>query len=74
MLHISYYPSGSKRYTDIYDGRDGTVGKKFCRIRSGGTRSVHVNFGNGVPFDRGIYVDGEQSDEETTVVFEPLPA
>lgn len=72
LLDIFYYPSGSKRYVDIYDGLGTGAGKKFCRVRSEGTNDVHRNFGAGVPFDVGIYVDGEQSDEETTIVFQPL--
>jgi len=73
LLTILYYPSGSGHYVDIYDGLDTTEGKKFHRIRASGTVSRTVRLGNGVPFNAGIYVDGEDSDEETTIVFEPLP-
>jgi len=73
LLAILHYPSGSQKYVDIYDGLDTIAGKKFHRVRSEGKSSCEIFFGNGVTFDRGIYVDGEDPSEETTIIFEPLP-
>lgn len=73
LLGIILWPDTAADYTDIYDGRDATSGKKFCRIEADVDRTRPLNFGRGVPFDTGIYIDGMDSAVETTVIFEPLP-
>lgn len=72
VLHILLLPSGNNRYADVYDGRDATAGKKFARVRGDQTKTKHLPLGDGVPFDSGIYINGNTSEEETTIVFEPL--
>jgi len=67
------YPSGNDRYVTIYDGRDATSGKLFNLVRASGKTTRHLNFGNGIPFDRGVYIDAQTPGEQTTIVFEPLP-
>jgi len=74
LLDVILWPDVATDYVDIYDGRDATSGKKFCRIEADVDKTRHLRFGQGVPFDVGIYVDGADSVVETTVVFEPLPA
>lgn len=71
LTHVLLYPDANHDYTDIYDGRDTAAGKKFIRMQSS-TRTIrHLSFNPGVPFDVGIYIDGYDSEVETTVVFIP---
>lgn len=72
VTHIIFWPHASKQYVDIYDGRDATAGKKFCRIDASEETTRHVSLGPGVPFDVGIYIDAEHREDETTVVYIPL--
>lgn len=73
LLHdILLWPDVATDYVDVYDGRDTTSGKKFCRVEADIDESRHLHFGNGVAFDKGIYIDGADSAVETTVVFTPL--
>lgn len=74
LLDIVFWPDSDADYADIYDGRDATSGKKFCRVEAAASTTRHLRFGQGIPFDRGIYVDGYDSAVQTTVIFEPLPA
>lgn len=61
-----------ERYVDVYDGRDATSGKLFARFQLLNETTYCYSFGDGVPFGRGIYIDAESGEENTTVVFEPL--
>lgn len=72
LTHIIFWPHASSQYADVYDGRDATSGKKFCRIDAFQKTTRHISLGRGVPFDVGIYVDAEHREDETTVVFVPL--
>jgi len=74
LLDIILWPDAATDYVDVYDGRDATAGKKFCRVEADVDETVHLNFGDGVPFDIGIYVDGADGVVQTTIVFEPLPS
>jgi len=69
---VIFWPDVAADYVDIYDGRDATSGKKFCRIEAGVGEARHLNLGAGVPFATGIYIDGADSAVETTVTFTPL--
>lgn len=69
---IVFWPHSNNQYTDIYDGRDTTSGTKFCRIIAYRKTTRPVNLGQGVLFSRGIYVDGEHEEDETTVTFVPV--
>lgn len=71
LTHIIAWPHADTQYVDIYDGRDATAGKKFCRIQCYNQVTRHISLGPGVPFDVGLYIDAEHSEEETTVVFVP---
>ena len=72
-LHsIIFAPVTGADYVDIYDGRDATSGKKFCRIVSSAVISWCFCFGAGLEFDEGIYVTDIDEGTETTVVFTPL--
>lgn len=73
LKHIILMPGDADRYVDIHDGRDATSGKKFCRLNVTYEGTDDIYFGEGVPFDVGIYIDAESSEEETTIVFQPLP-
>lgn len=72
VTHIIFYPYAGNDYVDIYDGRDTTSGKKFCRIHTGAQRTFHMGFGSGILFGHGIYVDGIDDDVETTVGYVPM--
>lgn len=73
LLHnVVFWPDVATDYVDIYDGRDVTSGKKFCRLEADVDRTRHLSLGQGVPFDVGIYVDGFDTVVETTIVFTPL--
>lgn len=74
LIDVVFWPDAAADYADIYDGRDATSGKKFCRLEADADETRHMHFGQGIPFDRGIYVDGIDSAVETTINFEPLPA
>lgn len=69
---IIFWPHASSQYVDIYDGRDITSGTKFCRIDAFQLTTRHIGMGNGVEFGRGIYVNAEHDEDETTVIFTPL--
>lgn len=69
---ILFWGHTSSQYADIYDGRDATSGKKFCRIDAFQATTRPVNLGQGVLFSRGIYVDAEHREDETTVTFIPV--
>ena len=69
---IILWPHTSSQYTDVYDGRDAISGKKFCRLDAFSAHTRHIGLGAGVLFGRGIYVDAEHAEDETTVIFAPL--
>lgn len=71
VTHIVFWPHATSQYVDIYDGRDTTAGKKFCRVEASSQTTRHVSLGQGVPFDVGIYIDAQHREDETTVVFIP---
>jgi len=68
---IIFWPDANGDYVDIYDGRDATSGKKFCRIESSAQITWHFCFPDGVPFAKGVYVDGIDDAVETTILLEP---
>jgi len=70
---IIFWPHTDDQYADIYDGRDATSGKKFCRVEAYTPATRHISFGQGVQFGRGIYVNAKHREDETTVAFIPLP-
>jgi len=72
VTHIIMWPDADADYADVYDGRDATSGKKFCRVERAAQNTAHISLGQGAYFDVGIYVDGKGSAVETTVVFIPL--
>lgn len=72
VTHILMHPDANQDYTDVYDGRDTTSGKKFCRLGNATRTGRHLNLGAGVRFENGIYIDAYDAAVETTVVFIPL--
>lgn len=72
LTHIIFWPHASSQYVDVYDGRDATTGKKFCRVDAFQLTTLHISLGQGVPFDIGIYIDAQHAEDETTVVFRPV--
>lgn len=69
---VVFWPDADTDYVDVYDGRDTTSGKKFCRIETATQTTRSISFGSGVLFGKGIYVDGVDAAVETTVVYVPL--
>lgn len=72
LTHILVHPDANHDYADIYDGRDATSGKKFCRIATATRTARHISLNPGVRFDNGIYVDATDDAVETTIVYIPL--
>jgi len=72
VTHIIMTPDANQDYTDVYDGRDATSGKKFVRLTSSTRTTRHVRLIAGVRFENGIYIDAYDAAVETTVVFIPL--
>ena len=72
LLHsVAMVPTTAGDQVTIYDGRDATSGKLFLRVVATIILTWAICFGDGIPFDQGIYVDGTDGDVETTVVFTP---
>ena len=73
LVHsVIMYPDANQDYVKVYDGRDATSGKFFVWLVSSTKTTKQLTFGDGVPFDQGIYVDAKDGVVETTVVFTPL--
>lgn len=72
VTDIIMTPDANQDYTDVYDGRDTTSGKKFARITCATTTTTHICLVAGVRFFNGIYLDAYDSAVETTVAFIPL--
>ena len=72
VTDIILWPNDDGDYADVYDGRDTTSGRKFCRVESAVSTTMHFVFGSGIPFDVGIYVDGKDGDVQTTIGWFPL--
>lgn len=73
LTDIIVSPDANHDFAIIYDGRDTTSGKRFAQIQSATRTAVHLSFAHGLPFDSGIYIDGNDDEVETTVAFIPLP-
>lgn len=71
VTDVIFWPDAAADYVDIYDGGDAGSGKKFCRVEAAVAVTWHMNFGDGIPFDFGIYLDGKDDAVETTVAFIP---
>lgn len=71
LTHIIVWPHTSTQYVDIYDGRDITAGKKFCRIDCQTQTTRHISLGPGAHFDIGIYIDAQHAEDEATLIFIP---
>jgi len=71
LTRVIVYPDAADDYTDVYDGRDTTVGTKLARFRCEGKGTEIFNFGDGILMDGGIYVDAYDSAVETTICFIP---
>jgi len=72
LKSVAMQPVLANDYADIYDGNDTTSGKLFVRFITAVVVTWCICFGDGVPFDQGIYIDGKNADVVTTVCFVPL--
>lgn len=72
LLGLIFWPDVDTDYVDIYDGLDSTSGRKFCRVETAVSTTRHVQFGQGVEFSSGVYVDGVDPAVQTTIIFEQL--
>ena len=73
LVHsITLWPDEDGDHAYVYDGHDVTSGKPFCLLEAATSTTLHLGFGDGVPFSQGIYVDGSDAEVATTVVFTPL--
>lgn len=68
---IVMVPDAGADYADIYDGRDTTTGRKFCRVVIATKTTHRLNFGQGIPFHMAIYVDGSDGAVATTLIYAP---
>ena len=69
---IVLHPDSAGDYADIYDGRDAVSGTKFCRVENAVDSTLPIDFGDGIIFGRGVYVDALDGAVETTIAFVPL--
>lgn len=53
----------------VYDGRDATSGRLFASLIGGADSLYHFDFGDGVVFHEGVYVDQTTNNDEFTVYF-----
>lgn len=73
LVHtIIFTPNNNDEYAEVYDGRDATAGKLFCRVIMFREETAVVDLGQGVRFDRGVYVGVENLGDAVTIVFTPL--
>jgi len=72
LTHVIMDPDANQDYADIYDGRDATTGRKFCRVQASTRTTRHISLGPGARFDVGLYIDAKDSAVETTVLFIPV--
>ena len=73
LVHsIIFTPGGSDQYVNVYDGRDATAGKLFAEVIAKSEETRSVSLGQGVRFDRGVYVDVQDPGDAVTIVFTPL--
>lgn len=73
LVHqILFYPSANVAYVLIYDGRDATVGRFFTAIICYYKYTQCFDFGEGVYFAGGVYVESENAADRTTIVYTPL--
>mgnify|MGYP001078842444 CR=1 FL=1 len=71
LTHVIVYPDAAKDYSDVYDGRDTTVGNKLARFKCADEGTKEFSFGDGILMDGGIYVDAYDDAVETTIIFIP---
>jgi len=69
---IHFWAGGADEETLVYDGRDPISGRLFLKVLVKSEESRADPQGNGVLFGRGIYVDAQNDNDETTVCFIPL--
>lgn len=69
---ILFLPISANDYVDVYDGLDVTSGEKVFRVISAAATTLPLSFPEGIRFNHGIYLDGIDSEVETTVFFRPL--
>jgi len=73
LVHdILFTPNAVNDTVSIYDGRDATTGRLFATLFTAVKVSWAFCLADGVRFDRGIYIDSLDGDQETTIVFTPL--
>jgi len=69
---IAVVPDADGDLAVAYDGLDADSGEKVLEIKSSTQTTQVVVLGDGVRFNRGIYIDATDSAVETTVFFQPL--
>lgn len=53
----------------VYDGLDATGGKPFMNWVGGDEETIHLNFGEGIEFSHGVYVDQTDAADVVTIGF-----
>lgn len=53
----------------VYDGLDPTSGKPFTELVGDGDSFYHFDFGDGVEFASGVYIDQTRADDKATIYF-----
>jgi len=73
LVHtIIFTPNNNDESVDVYDGLDAVAGKLFCHVVMFREETRTIDLGEGVPFDRGVYVAMENVGDAVTIVFTPL--
>lgn len=69
VTRIIFDPNVAGAWVGVYDGIDAVAGKLFAYFTSAAKTARVFNFGDGVHFDRGVYIAASAGADRTTVCF-----
>jgi len=69
VTRVILEPAAAADYIEIYDGVDPTAGKLFAIMHAATRTTRTMNLGDGVHFDRGVYIEGSAAGVRSTVCF-----
>lgn len=69
VTRVILEPAAATASITIYDGLDATVGKVFSVMHAAAKTTRSLNLGEGVRFDRGVYIANNVGTSYTTVCF-----
>ena len=69
MLHgVIFTPVSATDYVIVYDGRGTIAGRKLFKLIESTVTTLSLSFPTPIYCPKGIYVDGVDSDVETTII------